>query len=95
MLWVVSIASVLGIFFTLAITRSIARRLNLIAELVGKLAYEAPAARISTIPGGRDEINAMAKSVNAMADHKGSVHVLVGCIDAGNRGLPQEARFIR
>jgi methyl-accepting chemotaxis protein len=71
MLWIVSIAILLGIFFTLAITRGIARRLHLIADLVGKLAYEAPAERIATIPGGRDEINAMAKSVNAMADHKG------------------------
>lgn len=70
MLWIVLIASSLGIFFTFAITRGITRRLNLIGDLVGRLAYEAPAERIATTAGGRDEINAMAKSVNDMADHK-------------------------
>ncbi len=70
MLWIVAIASLLGIFFIVAIARGITRRLAIIGDLVGKLAYEAPAERIATIPGGRDEINAMAKSVNTMADHK-------------------------
>ena len=34
------------------------------------MAYEQPVDRIPTIPGGRDEVNAMGESVNTMADHK-------------------------
>jgi methyl-accepting chemotaxis protein len=40
------------------------------AGLLDQVAYEEPIERIPTVPGGRDEVNAMAQSVNAMADHK-------------------------
>ena len=70
MLWVVVLATLLGIFLAFAITVSIVRPLLRMAGLLDQLASEEPAERVPFFPGGRDEVNAMAGSVNAMADHK-------------------------
>jgi len=72
MLWVVAVATGLGIFLTFAITLPIVRPLREMAGLLDQLASEVPAERIPYYAGGRDEVNAMAGSVNAMADHKAS-----------------------
>ena len=70
LLWVVVLASVLGVFLAVTITISIVRPLLRMAGLLDQLAAEEAAERVPFYPGGRDEVNAMAGSVNAMADHK-------------------------
>jgi methyl-accepting chemotaxis protein len=40
------------------------------AGLLDQLTHENPVERVPTVPGGRDEINAMAISLNTLADHK-------------------------
>ncbi len=70
MLWVVVIATLLGLFLAYAITVSIVRPLLRMAGLLDRLAAEQPAERMPFFAGGRDEVNLMAGSVNAMADHK-------------------------
>jgi len=71
MLWVAALAALLGVIYTMVtITLGIARPLRRMAGLLDQVAYEEPIERIPTVPGGRDEVNAMAQSVNAMADHK-------------------------
>jgi methyl-accepting chemotaxis protein len=40
------------------------------AGLLDDLAFGTPTARVKVYPGGRDEINAMAESVNALIDHR-------------------------
>jgi methyl-accepting chemotaxis protein len=68
--WIVTLAILLGILFAVAFTLSIARPLRRMAGLLDQLAYDVPVERVPVLPGGRDEVNAMAQSVNAMADHK-------------------------
>ena len=70
MLWVVVIATLLGVFLAFAITVSIVRPLRRMAGLLDRLAAEQPAERVPFYAGGRDEVNLMAGSVNDMADHK-------------------------
>jgi HAMP domain-containing protein len=70
MLWVVVIATVLGIVLACVITLQIVRPVRRMDGLLDQLASEEPAARIHFYRDGRDEINAMAGSVNAIADHK-------------------------
>ena len=70
MWWIVASATLLGVLFAVLITLRISRPLRQMAALLDQLAYEAPVARMASIPGGRDEVNAMAESVNTMADHK-------------------------
>lgn len=70
MLWIAALAALLGIISVVTVTRRIARPLRSMAGLLDRVAYEEPMERIPVIPGGRDEVNAMAESVNAMADHK-------------------------
>ena len=70
MLWVVVIATLLGIVLAVTLTFSIVRPLRRMAGLLDRLASEQPADRMPFFPGGRDEVNLMAGSVNAMADHK-------------------------
>ncbi len=70
MLWVVVIATLLGVFLAFSITASIVRPLRRMAGLLDRLAAEEPTERVRFFPGGRDEVNLMAGSVNAMADHK-------------------------
>ena len=69
-LWTVIIATLLGIILAVAITLAIVRPLRAMADLLDRLASEEPAERIPYYSGGRDEVNAMAGSVNTMADHK-------------------------
>ncbi len=70
MLWIVGVATLLGIFFAVSITIRIVGPLKKMRELMDKLAYEEPVERMPFISGGRDEVNAMAGSVNTMADNK-------------------------
>ena len=70
MLWVVAIAALLGIFLAVAITRHISRPLRKMAGILDRLAYEDPTERMPVVAKGRDEVNAMALSVNTMADHR-------------------------
>ncbi|MEW8505758.1 MAG: hypothetical protein AB2598_03575 [Candidatus Thiodiazotropha sp.] len=70
MLWVVASAALLGIFFAITITMRIVHPLRKMAGILDQLAYEEPAERMPFVPGGRDEVNSMAESVNTMADHK-------------------------
>lgn len=70
MLWIAAFAALLGVVAVVIVTRRIARPLRRMAGLLDQVAYEEPMERIPVIPGGRDEVNAMAESVNAMADHK-------------------------
>ena len=72
MFWVVAAATILGIFLAFAITLPIVRPLRKMAGLLDQLASEEPAERMAFFPEGRDEVNAMAGSVNAIADHKAS-----------------------
>ena len=70
MLWVVLAATALGVLFAVVITRRITQPLRRMAGLLGRLADEDPTERIATRPGSRDEVEVMADSVNAIADHK-------------------------
>jgi len=70
MLWVVVLATLLGIFLAYNIILSIVYPVLRMAGLLDQLAFEEPAERVPFYPAGRDEINSMAGSVNAMADHK-------------------------
>ncbi|NEV62652.1 methyl-accepting chemotaxis protein [Thiorhodococcus minor] len=63
-------ALVLGALLAFLITRRIVRPVREMAGLLDRLTHENPTERIETDPKGRDEINAMAISLNTMADHK-------------------------
>jgi methyl-accepting chemotaxis protein len=67
---IASCAVLLGIFFSITITSRIVRPVRDMAGLLDRLTHENPEERIATIPGARDEINAMAESLNTMADHR-------------------------
>lgn len=70
MLGITGLTLVLGVLFTWLITRWISRPVRRMAGILDQLALEDPVERLVVVPGGRDEINAMAESVNRMADHK-------------------------
>ncbi|MCU7865187.1 MAG: hypothetical protein KZQ92_14545, partial [Candidatus Thiodiazotropha sp. (ex Lucinoma borealis)] len=70
MLWIAAGAVLLGIFFAVTITLRIVHPLRRMAGLLDQLAYEEPVERMPFVHGSRDEVNAMAESVNTMADHK-------------------------
>ena len=70
MLWLTVAAALLGALLVFLITRWITRPVLRMADFLDRLALEDPIERIPTVPGSRDEINAMAESVNKMADHK-------------------------
>lgn len=63
-------AVTLGILFTFLLTRPIVRPVRQMAGLLDRLTHESPRERISTVPGSRDEIDAMARSLNTLADHR-------------------------
>lgn len=69
-LLIVVCASVLGTFLATMITLRIVLPVRQMAGLLDRLTHENPTERIPTVPGARDELNAMAESVNTMADHK-------------------------
>ncbi len=70
MMWVAVIATLLGISLAFAITLPIVRPLRKMAGLLDQLASEDPVERMPFFPEGRDEVNAMAGSVNTMINHK-------------------------
>jgi len=70
MLWIVALATLLGISLSVYLTLQIARPLRRMAGLLDQLAYEEPAERMPFVAEGRDEVNAMAGSLNTMADHR-------------------------
>lgn len=63
-------AVALGILFTVLLTRRIVRPVLNMAGILDRLTHESPRDRISTVPGSRDEIDAMARSLNTLADHR-------------------------
>ena len=68
--WIVLLAVVLAVLLGALITRLITRPLIEMAGFLDRLAFEAPVGRIPTAPNSRNEVAAMAESVNRMADHK-------------------------
>lgn len=63
-------AALLGGLFAILIIARIVCPVRAMAELLDELTYRNPSERIPVDPNGRDEINAMAISLNTMADHK-------------------------
>jgi HAMP domain-containing protein len=63
-------ATLLGLVFAVVITARIVRPVRRIAGLLDRLTTETPRERIPTVPGARDEIDAMAAAFNTLADHK-------------------------
>jgi len=70
MLWSVVVATLLGIVFAVSITLRIVRPLRSMTGILDRLAYEESTERLPFYPDARDEINAMAISVNTMADNR-------------------------
>ena len=68
--WIVLFTVLLSIVLGLIITRLITRPLINMAGFLDRLALEAPIERIPTTDNSRNEVAAMAESVNRMADHK-------------------------
>jgi len=69
-LLIVICASLLGTFLAAAITLRIVRPVRQMAGLLDRLTHENPTERMPTVEKARDELNAMAESLNTMADHK-------------------------
>jgi CHASE3 domain sensor protein len=67
---VMGCAIALGILFAVTITVRIVRPVRQMAGLLDDLAYGTPTGRVPTVPGGRNEINAMGESLNALLDHR-------------------------
>jgi methyl-accepting chemotaxis protein len=63
-------ATLLGMVFAVVITARIVRPVRRVAGLLDRLTVETPRERIPTVPGARDEIDAMAAALNTLADHK-------------------------
>jgi CHASE3 domain sensor protein len=63
-------ATFAGGIFAFLLTARIVRSVQNIAKLLDRLTTETPRERIPTVPGARDEIDAMAASLNTLADHK-------------------------
>lgn len=69
-LLVVAAAIVLATLFAVTITRTIVRPVRQMAGLLDDLAYGTPTGRVPTVAAGRDEINAMGESLNALINHR-------------------------
>jgi CHASE3 domain sensor protein len=63
-------ALALALIFVVTLTTRIVRKVRQMAGLLDDLAYGAPSTRVPAVPGGRDEINAMAESLNALLEHR-------------------------
>lgn len=63
-------ALAIGALLSFMLTARIVRPVREMAGLLDRLTHENPVQRMATDPNGRDEINAMAGSLNTMADHK-------------------------
>ncbi|MCM8596323.1 hypothetical protein [Accumulibacter sp.] len=59
-----------GLTVATLITIGIVRPVRQMAGLLDDLAYGSPAGRVDTVADGRDEINAMGQSLNALIDHR-------------------------
>ncbi|AHF05356.1 hypothetical protein MARPU_02065 [Marichromatium purpuratum 984] len=69
-LYLALIATLVGTLLALVFTARLVRPVREMAGLLDRLTYENPHQRIPTRPGARDEIDAMACSLNALADHR-------------------------
>lgn len=67
---VMSGAIALAIVLALAITARIVGPVRQMAGLLDSLAYGRPSSRVPTYSAGRDEINSMGESLNALVDHR-------------------------
>ena len=67
---VVACALALGAILAVLSTRRIVRRIRQMAGLLDDLAYGSPTTRVPTVAGGRNEMNAMGESLNALVDHR-------------------------
>lgn len=67
---VVAAAIALATLFSVMIARTIVRPVRQMAGLLDDLAFGTPTGRVPTVAGGRDEINAMGESLNALMDHR-------------------------
>ncbi|WP_300450602.1 HAMP domain-containing protein [Accumulibacter sp.] len=67
---VMACAIALAIVFAVLIAARIVRPVRQMAGLLDNLAYGTPTGRVATVHGGRDEINAMGESLNALIDHR-------------------------
>ncbi|MFD2113010.1 hypothetical protein [Thiorhodococcus fuscus] len=63
-------ATLFGVIFAMLLTHRIVRPVRLMAELLDRLTHENPSERVAIPADPRDEIMAMAISVNTLADHK-------------------------
>ena len=70
MLWMVVIGTVLGFIFAFNITIRIVRPLRKMAAVLEKLTYSEYIEKMPYQPGGRDEVNDMAGSLNILCDHR-------------------------
>ena len=70
LLWTTGIALAAGIWFAWLISRAISRPLRRMAGMLDHLAFEETTERMPHHQDGRDEVNAMAGSVNTIADHR-------------------------
>lgn len=70
LLWITGIALAAGIWFAYLISRAISRPLRRMAGMLDHLAFEETTDRMPHYQDGRDEVNAMAGSVNTIADHR-------------------------
>ena len=73
MIWGVLLAVLLALLLGTLITRRITRPLIEMAGFLDRLAFEQPVSHIPTVANSRDEVEAMADSVNRMADHKANM----------------------
>ncbi|QKS28809.1 MAG: HAMP domain-containing protein [Candidatus Accumulibacter similis] len=62
----------LAVILALGITARIVRPVRQMAGVLDDLAYGTPTGQVPTVPGGRNEINAMGESLNALLDHRAS-----------------------
>ena len=67
------LAVLLAVVLGTLITRLITRPLIQMAGFLDRLAFDAPVGRIPTVANSRNEVAAMAESVNRMADHKANM----------------------
>ena len=70
LLWITGVALAAGILFAYLIGRAISRPLRRMAAMLDLLAFEETTDRMPHYQDGRDEVNAMAGSVNTIADHR-------------------------
>jgi PAS domain S-box-containing protein len=68
MLIIVIVALLLGISFSVYITRYITHSLHRIGTVLSRMAHSDPTDRVP-VTGGRDELDAMGAAVNTMSDH--------------------------